>query len=122
MCSTFKWALAAAVLASVDHGETALDQHMTYDAGSYGLRSYDPRPCRRRSLDRRSAVKGMSFDDRQSHAGNGWLLASVCMRASVEYRRRWAPAVGSRRRNARGVRKLQSVSNRAWKNRRYFGS
>jgi beta-lactamase class A len=40
MCSTFKWALVAAVFARVDRGELALEQLMTY--GKRDLLSYAP--------------------------------------------------------------------------------
>lgn len=34
LCSTFKWALAAAVLARVDRGEEKLDRRISYDSGA----------------------------------------------------------------------------------------
>ena len=40
MCSTFKWALAAAVLAGVDRGELALDRELAY--GEKDLLEYAP--------------------------------------------------------------------------------
>lgn len=40
LCSTFKWALAAAVLARVDRGELALDERVAYRAGD--LLEYAP--------------------------------------------------------------------------------
>jgi beta-lactamase class A len=40
MCSTFKWALVAAVFARIDRGELALEQHATYDERD--LLSYAP--------------------------------------------------------------------------------
>ena len=40
MCSTFKWVLAAAVLARVDRGELSLDDRVTY--GSDDLLEHAP--------------------------------------------------------------------------------
>jgi len=66
MCSTFKWMLAAAVLAQHDHGGKILGQHLSY--GPKDLLAHipgNPRACRRRVAADRGAMQGRCRDERQ---------------------------------------------------------